>query len=220
MIRVVIADDHTIFRQGLKELLSSVPDIQVVGEAPDGRTARALVTRLKPDVAILDIEMPGEGADGLSAAEAIAAEAPNTPVIILTMHADQDHLDRAVAAGVRGYVLKSAPLSELVGAIRAVAEGGSAVDPRLMTGLLKRYRERYTPLVSGPNGLTARELDVLRLLAAGYSNKEIARALKVSPSTVKNRLSVIFQKLGVTDRVAAALVAHSAGLVREGGRRR
>lgn len=219
MIRVVIADDHTIFRQGLKELLSSVPDIQVVGEAPDGRTARTLVTRLKPDVAILDIEMPGEGADGLSAAEAIAAEAPNTPVIILTMHADQDHLDRAVAAGVRGYVLKSAGLSELVGAIRAVAEGGSAVDPRLMTGLLRRYRERYNPLVSGPNGLTARELDVLRLLAAGYSNKEIARALKVSPSTVKNRLSVIFQKLGVTDRVAAALVAHSAGLVREGGRR-
>lgn len=214
MIRVIIADDHTIFRQGLKELLSTVPDIQVIGEAPDGRTARTLVSRLKPDVAILDIEMPGERADGISAAEAIAAEAPNTPVIILTMHADQDHLDRAVKAGVRGYILKSAGFSELVMAIRTVAEGGSAIDTKLMTGLLRRYRERYNPLTSGPNGLTAREVEVLRLLALGYSNKEIARKLGVSASTVKNRLSVIFQKLGVSDRVTAALVAHGVGLVR------
>ena len=217
MIRVLIADDHTIFRQGLKELLSDIPDIQVVGEAPDGRTARHLVAKLKPDVVILDIEMPGDGADGLSAAEAIAAESPETAVIILTMHADQEHLDRAVAAGVRGYVLKSGGLPELVGAIRAVAEGGSAIDPKLMTGFLRRYRERYNPLLSGPNALTSREVEVLKLLAAGYSNKEIARKLGVSASTVKNRLSVIFQKLNVTDRVAAALVAHNSGLVRNGG---
>ncbi len=217
MVRVVIADDHTIFRQGLKELLSSVPDIEVVGEAPDGWTARNLAQKLKPDVVLLDIEMPGE--DGLSAAEAIAGESPETAVIILTMHADQEHLDRAVAAGVRGYVLKSAGLGELVGAIRAVADGGSAIDPKLMTGFLRRYRERYNPLLSGPNALTGREVEVLKLLAAGYSNKEIARKLGVSASTVKNRLSVIFQKLNVTDRVAAALKAHNAGLVKNGGLR-
>ena len=219
MIRVVIADDHAIFRQGLKELLSRIPDIQVVGEAPDGQTARNLAQKLKPDVVILDIEMPGEGADGLSAAEAIAAESPETAVIILTMHADQEHLDRAVAAGVRGYVLKSAGLGELVGAVRAVVDGGSAIDPKLMTGFLRRYRDRHKPLLSGPNALTGREVEVLKLLAAGYSNKEIARRLGVSASTVKNRLSVIFQKLNVTDRVAAALIAHDAGLVKNGGLR-
>lgn len=214
-IKVLIADDHGLVREGLRRLLETELDIRVVGEACDGIEVLEMVDALEPDVVLMDINMPI--ADGIAATREIAQRRPETAVIVLTMHKEDGHAVRAVQAGARGYLLKNAKVTELVGAIRAVHKGASLVDPMMMTKVLAEFRRMAvaTGTSEGLAGLTEAELDILRLLAAGASNKEIAKDLGMANSTVKNKLTVLFGKIDVADRTQAAIFALRNGLVSE-----
>ncbi len=211
-IRVLLADDHSLFRQGLRKLLELEDGIFIVGEASDGREVVELAQELQPDVILMDIKMPFT--DGATAAETILKDRPQTGIITLTMYDDDGHLQAALQAGVRGYLLKTTDSREVAAAIRAVAQGASLIDPVMTTKMLSQYRRlsQGGPREGGP-WLTEKENAVLRLLGGGYSNKEIARELSYSESTVKNRLSVIFEKIGVQDRTQAAIYALTQGLL-------
>jgi two-component system, NarL family, response regulator DegU len=211
-ITVLLADDHVLFRQALRHLLDMEPDITVVGEAGDGATALAMVDECRPDVALLDISMPAM--DGIAATTLMREAHPDLAIIILTMFAEDAHIIRAIRAGANGYLLKNSESSRVVDAIRAVARGQSILEPQLVTKLLDEFRKMSDS--RGPTnvaGLTDRELDLLRLVARGLSNKEIAVSLDLAESTVKNRLSVLFEKLDVKDRTQAAIYAMSHGLI-------
>jgi len=211
-IRVLLADDHSLFRQGLRKLLELEDEIFIVGEASDGREVVALAQELQPDVILMDIKMPFT--DGATAAETVLKDNPNTGVITLTMYDDEAHLQAALQAGVRGYLLKTTDSREVAAAIRAVAQGASLIDPAMTTKMLSQYRRlSQGGAREGGPWLTEKENAVLRLLGGGYSNKEIARELSYSESTVKNRLSVIFEKIGVQDRTQAAIYALTQGLL-------
>ncbi len=214
MIRILIADDHTLFREGLRQLLEMESDITVVGEADDGMSAIARVRELSPDVVLMDINMPV--VDGVAAIAQLTAEMPNTGVIALTMHREDHYVFEAMRAGARGYLLKDARPSDLVFAIRMVARGASLIDPRMTTTVLKEFRRLAGQAEQqGTSGLTPREVEILKLLAMGLSNKEIGRQLCLAEKTIKNYLSTIFQKLQITDRVQAAIYALRHGLVTE-----
>jgi DNA-binding NarL/FixJ family response regulator len=208
-VRVVVADDHSLVRQGLCRSLEDVPDIEVVAEAGTGDEVLAAVERHKPDVALLDIRMPGM--DGIEAAGRITRGFPDTSVVMLTAHADRHHVVEAVRAGARGYVLKTRDAEELVTIVRRVAAGGLAIDPELVAALAEEITESGRP--GGGDGLTGRELEILRLLADGMTNRQIGARLFISPDTVKTHLEHVFQKLGIADRTSAVAEAIRRGLI-------
>ena len=211
MIRTLLADDHALFRQGLKSLLESEPDIRVIGEAQTGREAIRYAAETRPDVILLDIQMPE--LDGVKATQSILEIDPTASVIILTMYRQDSYVFEAVKAGARGYLLKDADASELISAIRRVAEGDTLLDPEMAASVLEDFRAKKESLPSERNvELTDREAAILRLLAQGCSNQEIALKLNISEKTVRNRLSEVFAKLQLNNRTQAALYAIREGL--------
>ena len=212
MIRVLIADDHPLVRSGLKALLASVEGIEVVGEAADGGAAVELALRERPGVVVMDIQMPGQ--DGIEATRRLAAEAPEVGVLVLTMHEDDESVFAAMRAGARGYVLKGAEQEEIVGAIHAVSRGEAIFGPGVAQRVLRLFSQER-PAEPFPD-LTPRERETLDLMAAGASNREIARKLFLSPKTVSNNVSYILGKLQVADRSKAIVRARRSGLGRDG----
>jgi len=211
VIRTLLADDHALFRQGLKSLLESEPDIRVIGEAQTGREAIRYAAETRPDVILLDIQMPE--LDGVKATQSILEIDPTASVIILTMYRQDSYVFEAVKAGARGYLLKDADASELISAIRRVAEGDTLLDPEMAASVLEDFRAKKESLPSERNvELTDREAAILRLLAQGCSNQEIALKLNISEKTVRNRLSEVFAKLQLNNRTQAALYAIREGL--------
>ena len=213
MIRVVLVDDQTLVRKGVRSLLELADDIEVVGEAGDGASAIELVPELSPDALLLDMRMPGKS--GIDVLNELTARDTLPPTIILTTFDDDDLVLAGIRAGARGYLLKDVALEELLSAVRTVAKGGTLVKPaiteRLMNGL-KQMRTEFSSLPQ-PDPLTDRETEILRLMAGGYSNKEIANALNVAEGTIKNHVSNILSKFGVRDRTRAVLKALESGLI-------
>ncbi|KEO82749.1 response regulator [Tumebacillus flagellatus] len=207
-IRVLLCDDHTILRDGLRNLLEGEPDLDVVGEASDGHQAIEAVRELQPDVVLMDINMPGMG--GLEAVEKLTAEMPDIRILILTMYNQEEYLFRTIRAGAKGYLLKDSPVSEVVEAIRKVMSGGSVLNPSLTDKLLASYRE---PKEETAEKLSPRELEVLTALVQGLSNKLIAEQLFISETTVKLHISNIYRKLGVKSRSQAIMYAVREKLV-------
>lgn len=211
-IRVILADDHQLFRRGLRQLIELEPDIEVIAEATNGFEALQLVAEHRPQVLLLDLSMPV--LDGLGTLEAIQRDHPRVATLILTMHGEEAIILRALAAGAHGLVRKDADAGEVVNAIRAVAAGRSWVEPRAAATLLEDYRRLHSAAGRTVVGrLSDRDVSLLRLLANGRSNKEIAATLKIAESTVKNQLASLFDRLGVSDRTQAALYAFANGLL-------
>jgi DNA-binding NarL/FixJ family response regulator len=213
-IRVLLVDDHTLVRQGLRQLLELEQDIEVVGEAADGAEVNAKVAETQPDVILMDINMPI--VDGVAATRQVLREFPNVGIIVLSMYRQDQYVFEAVRAGARGYLLKSARSAEVTAAIRAVAGGAALIDPTIAGNLLREF-QRLTPGAGASSGsrleqLSDRETDILRLVSTGASNKEIASTLYLSEKTVKNYLSTIFKKLQLNDRVQAATYAVRQGI--------
>lgn len=209
MIRLLIADDHPVVRAGLAGLLSDEPGFDVVAEASDGDEAVRLAAATHPDVVLMDLRMPR--VDGVTAtARIVGGEAGSPPprVLILTTYESDDQILAAIEAGASGYLLKAAPQAEIVAGIRSVAAGQSALSPQVAVRLVERMRQPEPETV-----LTARELDVLRLVATGHSNKQVAVALGIGESTVKTHLLKVFDKLGVADRTRAVTLAMERGLL-------
>jgi len=213
MTRVAIVDDQTLVRQGIRSLLALSDEIEVVAEAGDGDEALAILAATDVDVLLLDLRMPRR--DGIATLEALRARDDHVPVLVLTTFDDDDLALKALRAGARGYLLKDVTLDQLVGAIHTVAAGGTLLQPALTDRLLRAVSERTAEPtgIAGPEPLTDRELDTLRLLAAGYSNREIASALHLATGTVKNHVSNVLLKLGVRDRTRAVLKALDLGLL-------
>jgi DNA-binding NarL/FixJ family response regulator len=209
-IRVVVADDHDLFREGLRQLLETIPSVQIVGEASDGQEAIRLVADVQPDVILMDINMPR--VDGLRATEYIVKHYPETNVIVLTMYQDDEYAIHAIRAGAKSYLLKNSRSDEVIEAIHVAANGGSTIDAALAPALMREYHRLLTKTPSNNQShLSDREATLLRLLANGYNNRQIADQLDLAESTVKNNLSSLFQKIGVRDRTQAALYAISQG---------
>ena len=200
MIRVVIVDDHVIVRSGLAQLLDTTDDLVLVGTASDGAEALDVIAAEAPDVVLMDLSMPG--VDGVDATRRITSEHPGAHVLVLTSFSDQRRILEALGAGADGYLLKHSEPDQIVAAIRAVHEGGSPLDPKAARVLLETRRVR-----EAGEELTDREREVLLLVKAGLSNKQIARRLSITERTVKAHLTKVFQRLGVTDRTQAALWA-------------
>ena len=213
-IRVIIADDHRIVREGLRLVLSSYPDLAVVGEAVDGHDALAQVARLNPDVLLLDIFMPV--LDGVAVARRMQAEHPGVRVVVLTMDNDTNDVRRLIEADIAGFVMKDAPSSEVVRAIRAAGRGEVMLDEAVARTLLNEYqRVRRGAAPQSMFDLTERERQILCRLTIGESNKEIARALDLAEKTVRNHLHNIFGKMSVADRTQAVILALRHGLCRD-----
>lgn len=213
MIRILLCDDHAMFRQGLRSILETEPSLRVIGEAATGREAIRHALETRPDVILMDIQMPE--LDGVAAAKAILSESPEAKVIILTMYRQDSYVFEAIKLGARGYLLKDADAGELIEAIQRVAEGETLLSAELAASILDEFK-KVKQLPAHPehqlSELTEREADILRLLAQGSSNQEIATALEVSEKTVRNRLSEIFSKLRLNNRTQAALYALRQGI--------
>lgn len=212
-IRLLLADDHTLFREGVRALLGAAADVEVVGEAATGAEAERLAAELQPTVVLMDIHMP-EG-NGLEAARRILHAAPHIGVIMLTMLEDDDSVFAAMRAGARGYILKGADKAEMLRAIRAAAAGEALFSAPIAQRLIAYFRDlRAAPAPAWPPfpELTDREREVLTLIAQGHNNAEIAERLVLSPKTVGNHISNIFNKLQVADRAQAIVRAREAGL--------
>jgi DNA-binding NarL/FixJ family response regulator len=216
MITVLLVDDEAMVRAGLRLLVDGEPDLQVVGEAVDGADGVRAVERLRPQVVLLDVRMPGMS--GLQAAQAILAENGPTKVIMLTTFDEDEVIDVALRAGVTGFLLKSSPPEQLVAAVRAAAEGRGALDPGIVPRVIDRYAAVPQPPAPDPGlaRLTPRETDVLRLVAGGHNNAEIAAALYLGETTVKTHLGRVLDKLGLRDRAQAIAYAYRSGLVAPG----
>jgi DNA-binding NarL/FixJ family response regulator len=222
-LRVVVADDQPLVRAGLRVILDAQPDIQVVGEAADGQEAVDAVRRSRPDVALLDVRMPGT--DGIEATRQICLEAldPRPRVLILTTFDLDEYVFGALRAGASGFILKDAPRESLVSAVRTVAAGDGLLAPSVTGRLIRRFVERtasLAPAAPSPEltELTAREREVLELMARGLSNAEIAQHLVLAEGTVKAHVSNLLSKLRLRDRVQAVIAAYELGLIRPGRR--
>lgn len=214
-IRILIADDHRLFREGIRALLATTAEVGIVGEAEDGDSAVAACKALQPDIVLMDIHMPG--LNGIQATQQILSEQPQTGIIMLTMLEDDASVFAAMRAGARGYLLKGANPDEMVSAIRAVAQGQALFGPAIATRLMNYFQDlgrmRLDAVAASPfPELTKRELEVLHLIAQGHSNQEIAQKLVISPHTMKNHITSIFSKLQVADRAQAIVLARRAGL--------
>lgn len=226
-IRLLIVDDHTLFREGVKALLSTTADIEVVGEASDGPGALQQFHALRPQVIMMDINMPGMS--GIEATRAILAVEPGAGVLMVTMQEDDASVFAAMRAGARGYVLKGANPSEMLGVIRAVADGQALFGPAIAVRMTRFFQEVNAPAADSPDlaktqkispgnadedlsELSSREREVLELIAAGYNNTEISQKLYISPKTVRNHITSIFSKLQVADRAQAIRRARSTGI--------
>jgi DNA-binding NarL/FixJ family response regulator len=208
MIRILLVDDQHIIRQGLRSMLESNDDMEVIGEAENGQKALLEIAKLQPDLVLMDIRMPVM--DGVAATQAIAKQYPETKVLVLTTFDDDDYVQRAMRLGAKGYLLKDTEPDELALAIRSVYKGHTQLGPGLLEKALMPVAA--TPTIQPPPGLaqlTARELEVLRLIANGANNREIAEALFLSESTVKNYVTNILSRLNLRDRTQAALLAHA-----------
>jgi two-component system, NarL family, response regulator LiaR len=208
-IRILIADDHRVVRQGLRMFLALDPELEVVGEAANGAEAVQLARELQPDVVLMDLLMPEM--DGIAATQVIRRDTPEVEVLALTSVLEDSSVVGAIRAGAIGYLLKTTDADELCRAIRAAADGQVQLAPEAAARLLREVR-----LPESPEALTERETEVLRLIAQGYSNKEIARTLNVGERTVKSHVSSILGKLGLASRTQAALYAVRMGLVPPG----
>jgi len=213
VISILLVDDHALMREGLCQLLALEEDMRVVAEAVNGLEALQQVRQLRPDVVLMDISMPV--IDGIAITRQITQEFPSIAVIILTMYRQQQHVLQAMRNGARGYLLKSASSHELAQAIRAVHNGGMLIEPELTGTLVSEYRRLSDLASNGPSihALTEKEIEIIRYVATGMSNREIAEQLIYSEKTVKNYLSIIFQKLGIRDRTQAAIFAFRQGLI-------
>jgi DNA-binding NarL/FixJ family response regulator len=208
-LRVLLADDHAILREGVRLVLEAQPDITVVGEASDGDETLALARRLRPDVVIMDIAMPG--LNGLEATRRLRAAMPEVQIVVLTMHADREYVTEVVQAGAAGYVLKQAAGQELVKALRAVRDGAAYLHPAATRALIGDYLRRCD---DGPaDGLTPREREVLRQVALGLSNRAIANALGISVKTVEAHRANLMAKLDMHDRTELVRYAIRTGLI-------
>ncbi|MFJ8495265.1 response regulator [Streptomyces sp. NPDC094038] len=212
--RVVVADDQTVVREGIVMLLGLLPGVEVVGAAGDGEEAVRLVAELSPDVVLMDLRMPR--CDGVEATRRIRSEYPGTQVVVLTTFADDESLFPALRAGARGYLTKDAGGDEIVRAVESVLSGDAGLSPSIQRRLLERLSQPEPAPVPAepPDGLTARETEVLVLIAEGFTNQEIARKLHVSTATVKTHINNLFAKTGLKDRAQAVRYAYGKGLVR------
>jgi DNA-binding NarL/FixJ family response regulator len=213
MIRVLLVDDQMLIRQGIKLLLTGESDLQVVGEAANGLDALQQVEKLKPNVVLMDVRMPE--LDGVNATRQIAARFPETAVIILTTFDDDETIFEGLRAGARGYLLKDISAEEMTAAIRTVAAGGALIQPSITRKVLSEFARMAAPTNAASliEPLTERELDVLRALAEGCSNREIADRLVITEGTVKNHVSNLIAKLNVRDRTQAVLKGQQLGLL-------
>ena len=210
-IRIVIADDHALVREGTRQILEDHPGLVVAGEAQDGEEAVAMVARLQPDVVLMDISMPK--LNGIDATRIIKKESPATSVLILTAYDDDQYIFALLDAGAAGYLLKNVRGEELAQAVRAVAEGESVLHPAIAAKVFKRYTRSDQAVDDEIEPLTNRESEVLAIAARGLSNKMIARELSLSDRTVQVHLSNIFGKLGVASRTEAVITALQRGLL-------
>jgi len=214
MIRVLICDDQTVVREGLAAILSTDPEIQVVGLAGNGAEALELIPETRPDVVLMDLKMPVM--NGVQTTQRLRRAHPGVYVLVLTTYAEEEWVLEAVRAGAAGYLLKDTRRDELVAAIKGTAEGRTYLDPAIAGKVMQQAAAGPPPIKPAEawtEALTERELDVLRLLVKGYSNPEIAQRLHLAAGTVRNYVSTIFQKLGVSDRTQAAVVALQRGLI-------
>lgn len=211
-IRILFADDHAIVRQGLSQICDAELDMQVVGQAANGLEACRLVAHVQPDVIVIDINMPE--LDGVQATRQILADHPEIGVIILTMHRQDQYVFEAIKAGARAYLLKDADSEELLDTIRSVAAGDAVLNPTIALKMIEEFRRQQTSAIGadGITMLTEREQDILRLVAQGLDNNTISERLGLSEKTVRNRMTAIFEKLHVNNRVQAALYALRRGL--------
>jgi DNA-binding NarL/FixJ family response regulator len=210
-IRILIADDHTLFRDGMRALFNSLPDVELMGEAATGVEAISMAEELQPDLVLMDIQMPG--INGIEATRRIVHTSPHIGVIVITMFEDDESVFSAMRAGARGYVLKGADQEELLRTIRAVARGEALFGPAIATRLMQFFTtpKPVAPHVQFPE-LTEREREVLELIAQGTNNAEIAQRLTISIKTARNHVSNIFSKLQVVDRAEAIIRARDAGM--------
>jgi NarL family two-component system response regulator LiaR len=212
-IRILLVDDHAMFRDGLRAVLEHADDMDLVGETGDGETAIALAAGLQPDIVLMDLHMPGLG--GIEATRAITTGQPRVKVIALSMYQDDELIANMIGAGALGYVLKDARAIELLQAIRAVAVGGAALDPALLSQVLVQFRrlardETHVAAVV----LSKREVAILQGLVEGLSNREVAKRLHLSQQTIKNTLSEVYLQLGVSNRTEAVVEALRRGILR------
>jgi DNA-binding NarL/FixJ family response regulator len=213
VIRVLVADDQQLLRAGFRVILEAEPDIEVVAEAVDGVDAVELAGRTTPDVVLMDVRMPR--LDGLAATEQLMARPEPPRVVVLTTFDQNEYVVRALKAGAYGFLLKDAPPSRLVAAIRAAASGEALIEPSITRRLIERFAVSDAPAASPAvlDGLTDRERDVLRLVARGMSNAEIAAEMVIAETTVKTHVARILTKLGLRDRVQAVVLAYDCGFV-------
>lgn len=211
MIKIVIADDHTIFRSGLRLLLDSESDFEVIGEANDGDSVIEMAHQLKPDIILMDIGMPG--LNGIDATRQIVTKIPDILILILTMHRSDEYFFKALEAGASGYILKGAETNELIQAVRTVARGDVFLYPSVARRLVERYLEQPPSGDPRLSSMTPREREVLGLIAEGYSNKDIAERLVISPSTVHSHRTNLMEKLNLSKRHELVQYARAIGLI-------
>jgi two-component system response regulator NreC len=210
-IRILIADDHGVLRAGLRALLNAEVDFSVVGEAADGREALQLVREHRPDVLLLDVSMPGRS--GIEVTQQVKQEFPDTRVLILTVHEDESLLQEAIRAGAAGYIIKRAVEAELINAVHAIWRGDLYIHPAMTRALLKSVQIPSPPAEEPVEPLTPRERDVLRHIAQGYTNRQIADALQISVRTVESHRANLTGKLGLKSRVELVRYARQAGML-------
>lgn len=210
-LRILLADDHNVLRQGMAQVLDAQPDMVVVAQAGNGREAVELVQTYQPDIVLMDINMPEM--DGVEAARRITTAKPEIGIIILSMYRRDDYVFEAIKAGARGYLLKEAELDELLAAIRSVARGEAVIDPAIAGRVLTEFRQPKQTIQEQEPSLVDRDVEILRLLAQGLTNQDIADKMFIAEKTVRNRLSLIFNQLHLKNRTQAALYALRKGIV-------